>query len=127
MKSLNKELKNIEIEYSTESQYCPAIIKWKCPICGYENIVDMNYQSYDGNLKEPFVIDLYCDNTGCKYQFQLLVKAEFKLKIIDANYNNSDEFEKEAEEYYHKDGKYEAFHRELIKGGVRFIRRTFND
>lgn len=116
---------DFKVEYQNEVQFCPAIIKWKCPVCGYENVVDMSYQNYSGSLTEPFVIDAYCDNTGCKYEVRLLLKADFKLKVID--YNQSDEFEKEAEKYYKTDGKYEAFHRELIKGGVRMIRRTFND
>lgn len=116
---------DFKIEYQNDVQFCPAIIKWKCPICGYENIVDMNYQSYNGSLSEPFVVDLYCDNTGCKYEVQLLLKADFKLKVTD--FSKSKEFDKEAEEYYNTDGKYEAFHRELVKGGARMIRRTIDD
>lgn len=80
------EILNIEEDEGfwilNQHQNVPSIIKWKCPVCGYENIRDCRYESFESPpLGSNFIITLICDNHGCKYIRTVELRINMTLSL----------------------------------------------
>lgn len=65
-----------------KNQNVPAIIEWTCPICGYENVRDCFWESFElPPLGNPFVIKLICDNHGCQYVRAIEIQIDMTLSL----------------------------------------------
>jgi len=83
---INLEIINIEQDEGywilNQHQNVPAIIKWKCPICGHENIRDCRYESFESPpLGSNFIFTLICNNHGCKYVRAIEARINMTLTL----------------------------------------------
>lgn len=123
MKEPQIQIKNIDESYDLPGQmYVPSIIRWICPVCGGENEIDCRYGYIENSsVNEPFVYTLICDHPGCEYQRDILLRINMNLELLRIS-EEDDKLRETYEDYFHKDGKQEAFRRELRKNGGIFVK-----
>lgn len=96
--------------------YYPAIIHFKCPVCGRENEMNLMAQPIEAVIGTPFVVTLVCDGSGCEFEKEILIQTDFKITVLNDNFKSDEEYEKKMKEYYETEGKYKAFRKEIQKG-----------
>lgn len=107
--------------------YFPAIIKWKCPICGQTNELNLMYQPINVIFNHPSVVHLICDTTGCEYEKDVLLKVNINIEILNENFNANEAYERELKEYYNEDGGYRGFSRQEMRRGNGTFLRIYSD
>ena len=100
-----------------KDNYFPAIIKWKCPVCGQKNEMNLMYQPISVMFEKPSVVHLICDSVGCVYEKDILLKVNLNFEVLKDNFKSDEEFEKASREYY-ENNKYKGFCKQEMKRGT---------